>query len=280
VEVIFPDVDLPPEDAPEMQESDGDEVADADVGEDGDDADDPVDEVSDPSPRRADVSRRPRTPRAEPTIDVDAINRDVAQQLLIAGIRPGSANSAFNALQEGAALEDAASIFAAVEGTEVASTEVGTMHQRDGREATNRATEGIGSLRRRPGSTGRRPTDPFEEVIVTHPGRPPILEPPTVDGPPFNSRELIRRLRGRMGAVRRCYDNILTHGNPDAEGRITLEMQVMPPGHLSGVQAIDNTTGSDALAACVVRAVRTVRVSNGPESPALVEFPVVLVRQN
>ncbi len=284
-EVIFPPLVSPPDDddTPEMSQGDGDELADADDADDLDGGDGADEEASDePSPRRADASpRRSSDPRARPRIDVESIRGDVAEQLALAGFGAES-GSAFDALAHGAPTGSAEDLFRAVEGAAVASSDVGVLHRRDGREATASATRGIGSLRRSAGNSGqRRRVDAIEEVIVTRPrGRRPILEPLTHAGPPFESDELMRRLRGRMGAVRRCYDNELTHGNPDAAGRITIEMQVMPPGHLSGVRVLDNTTGSIGLAACVVRVVRTVRVSSGPEAPAFVEFPILLARQN
>ncbi|MCB9592163.1 MAG: hypothetical protein H6719_05470 [Sandaracinaceae bacterium] len=281
-ELIYPDPPLPPEeDTPEMDE--GDEIADAtdDVGEDAPPSD------ATPTPARNDTPRsRPsnNSSSADSSIDPDAIARNVAEQLVIAGIAPGSGRpGAFDALRNGADTQSAASVFDVVDGNGVATTDDGVLHERDG-NAVATVTRGLGDLDRRPGvGTGRRPEGrPVEEVEVVVPRGtpPPIFGTPEPDDPGFDSRELIRALRGRMAAVQRCYEHVLSHGDPDASGRITLTMEVMPPGHLQGVRASTNTTGSDALAACVVRSIQTVRVRTGPEFPVRVDFPVVLARQN
>lgn len=278
-EVIFPETFEPPDDrdTPEMDEGEGDEIAENEADE-GDEAD----SDAPPSERRAD--RRPSRPSNDassaPTIDADAIGRQVAEQLLIAGIAPGSANSAFDALRDGASTESAASVFDVVEGTGVATNDVGVLHEHDGTATANNTTRGLGDLGPRGVRGAQEEGRPIEEVVVNVPRGVPTFGPPEPDDPHFDVRELIQRLRGRMPAVRRCYDHVLTHGDPDAAGRITLEMQVMPPGHLAGVRAAENSTGSDALGACIVRAVQTVRVTRGPEYPTMVDFPIVLARQN
>ncbi len=278
-EVIFPELDDPPVDARDMDEGEdgepSDEVAESEA-EETEETDAP------PSTDRPTVARRePSGPRSAPTIDPDAIGREVAEQLLIAGLAPGSASSAFDALRDGASLESAASVFDVVEGTVVAENDVGVFRDHDGASATDAAVRDLGDLDRRPGVRARPEGRPIEEVVVRRPEGvpPPIFGTPEPDDPEFDVAELVRRLRARMPAVRSCYEHVLSHGDPDASGRITLSMQVMPPGHLAAVRAVDNTTGSDALGACVVRAVQTVRVNVGPTDPVTVEFPVVLARQ-
>jgi len=81
-----------------------------------------------------------------------------------------------------------------------------------------------------------------------------------------------------MPAIRRCYEHQMTHGDPELAGRLTLVMEVMPVGTLARVRAADNTTGSDALGACSVRAIRSARVRAGPEQPVEVRYPVVFAR--
>ncbi|MBX3274143.1 MAG: AgmX/PglI C-terminal domain-containing protein [Sandaracinaceae bacterium] len=281
-------IEPPPPDerrTPEV-ESDTESVADraADDARDGEPGE-PSDRA-DPherSERHADARRPPSARPTAPSLDPDAIARSVVEQLLLGTSRGPSLASAFDALRDGAATERSAEVFDVVEGTAVASSDPGVLRPRDGRESSESATRDLGQLARRPGDgMARQPEGrPIREVEVVRPANAPrpIFGTPEPGDPDFQVAELIQRLRGRMPAVQRCYDHALTHESPTLAGRITLSMQVMPPGHLAGVRAADNSTGSEALGACIVRAVQTVRVTRGPERPVTVDFPIVLARQ-
>jgi len=281
--VIFEEPGDEPIDPPEMDGEDGEPIADNRDGEDADDPSERDSERTDDRPRRADRRPSPSTAdESSPSLDADAIARSTAEHMLI-GVEEGLRTGAIaNVLADGAETERAEDIFGVVEGTEVASGPPGPLVERDGREASANATRGIGALDRRGDGDGyRREGDAIEEQVVEVPrGAPPALGPPQVDDPIFDPRELFNRLRGRMSAVRRCYDNVLSHGNPDAAGRVTISMQVMPAGNLSNVHAATNNTGSDPLGACIVRSLSSVRVPSGPDLPVTVEFPIVLARQN
>src|SRR5690606_7899962 len=127
----------------------------------------------------------------------------------------------------------------------------------------------------RSGNGGRALSEgaPVREVVITvAPQSPDPIDPIP---PGFDTRELVRALRARMPAVQRCYEHELTRGNPDAEGRLTIGLTVMPVGSLANVRAAENQTGSEALAACTIRNLRTVRVRVGPTEPIELEYPIV-----
>ena len=137
----------------------------------------------------------------------------------------------------------------------------------------------LGGLARN-GRAGRQVDEgrPVEEVVLVV--RPDPTGPITDPLPPgWNPRELTQALRRKMTAVQRCFEREITTGDPDAGGRMVITMQVMPPGHLAGVHAEENETGSDGLAACAARTLATVRLRAGPSEPVEVRYPIVFQRR-
>jgi hypothetical protein len=157
----------------------------------------------------------------------------------------------------------------------------GALEEREGSTRTCTGDECLGDLRSLARNGSSRPVQegrPVEEVVLVVRPEPggPITDPLP---PGWDTRELIRALRAKMTAVQRCFEREITTGNPDAGGRMVIAMQVMPPGHLSGVHAEENETGSDGLAACAARTVATVRLRAGPSEPVEVRYPIVFQRR-
>lgn len=275
IEAIFVDPPLPDEpDIPEVESGEpGDEFADNSVGEDAND------ERETEQPRTAERTR-PSTPSHDPTLTPEDVRREVAHQLMIAGI-DGAMESAFaNVLAEGAVTDRAEDVFNTVDGVAIATNEPGPMRERYGSHTEVEGPRGLETLAGNPG--GPREVaegPPIEEVVITVTGPQPS-EIEEHGSAAFDSSDLVRTLRRRMSAVRRCYETEITHGDPNLAGRITLVMDVMPIGTLGNVHVEDNTTGSSRLAACAVRAVSRIRVRTGPESPVEVHYPVVFARQD
>jgi TonB family protein len=109
-----------------------------------------------------------------------------------------------------------------------------------------------------------------------------VAQPIEDDGPRpgFDPRELARAMRGRMGAVRACYERAL-RVEPTLAGRVDVDVQVERVGTLSDVHVREGSIGDDAFHGCVERAVRAVRLPSGPEDgPASVSFPFVFAPQS
>jgi hypothetical protein len=246
------------------------------------DADEPSQdrEHSEPGPTR-ETPDRPRAPRSnEPQRSADDEARLAMEGVqLLLGAELGAEDSAIqNLLRDGAPTANQASIMEDIEGTTIAANDETRLREREGnRDCVNCGPRfGLETL----GRDNTRPVDegePIREVVITV--RPEPIEP--IDPPPpgFDLRELHRMLRGRMTAVQHCYERELTQGLVSGGGRITISLTVVPIGTLERVHALDNTTGSDSLAACSIRSIQSVRVRSGPSEPIEVHYPIVFNRQ-
>ncbi len=270
-ELIYVEYAPPPEDAPEERM-----VADA--------SDAPSDTPSDATDSTS-TTDSPRTPRttgrargADGPADPDQAAREAlrASLLTIGGIG-GNDGAVGDLLRQGASTANQDELIAMATGTTVATTE-GVIREREG--AGCPGCDRVGSIRRLAGGPGGLgPVEegrPVEEVrILIRPEPPDPIDPLP---PGFDTRELIRALRARMPAVQRCYDHLISHSDPDAEGRLTIAITVMPVGTVANLRADENGTGSDALAACTIRSLRETRVRVGPSEPIEFRYPIVFRR--
>lgn len=270
-ELIFMPIEPPPEDAEpivertDAEEPDGEVVAEA---------------PAEGGPSGPPSERRSRDP--QPSLsdrEAREVGRAVAAQI---GALMGGQGSAVDRLIGGAELPSHDELMEVARGGVAMNGEPGELREREGAAHACTGDECAGDLGRLARSQrGGRPVDegrPVEEVrvvVVPAPGGPQIDEPP----PGFDTRQLIQALRRRMTAVRRCFEHEITSGDPDAGGRLSIAMRVMPPGHLADVRAEENETGSTALAECVVRSIRAVRLPVGPSEPIEVRYPIVFQRR-
>lgn len=269
--VIFPPAE-PPDDVP-IETMTPDDGAPADPDDAVADADDARPEDSPRTDRRP-AERRASPGNAEADPALIAREVDLAVHDLIGAI--GAEGSPMqDLLRDGRETVSQQDAWDTVRGVEVAAAR-GPMEERDrgcGAECQRRR-RGIARLDGRGGTGPIGEGRPLEEQVVTV--RPPGIDIMDPEGPvAFDPRELHRVLGARMAAVRRCYEHQITHGDPDLAGRLTVVMDVMPVGTLARVHGEDNTTGSDALEACVVRAIQNARVRVGPEERVTVRYPVV-----
>ncbi len=227
-----------------------------------------------PSPSR----ERTRSPRGEPSLNADARAREAAEQTLalVLGGLSAERTGISDLIANGGPSVNEAALLETMRAPEPPSGDV-----RPGeRDPGCRTCE---TLRRPLAANDRAGHEidegrPIEERrLIVRPS--PDEEIDVEDVPGFDVRELIRQLGGRMAAIRRCYEHEISVSNPDLEGRITIELQVMPVGTVAELRAAENTTGSDTLAACALRSVRTLRVRRAPEAPVRVRYPIVFHRQ-
>lgn len=243
-----------------------------DVGE-GD-----ADAPSIPTPR-APGTPRPSAPSRE---SLDAMRAEIATRVdaMLGAIGEGGAMG--NLLRDGAPLASEADVMGLVRGDEHAALapragDVPAMRDGAGIEALARGCEGCGDIAvHRVGPVREGEGPPREERPVQVSAQPIEDDGPR---PGFDPRALARAMRGRMGAVRACYERAL-RDEPTLAGRIDVDVQVERVGTLSDVHVREGSIGDAAFHGCVERAVRAVRLPSGPEDgPASVSFPFVFAPQ-
>jgi outer membrane biosynthesis protein TonB len=231
-------------------------------------------------------ARRPNRDRAsdsgEPTLaDASDIRRAVMLQI---GALAGESGTEFDNLIDGAPTTDAATLFADVDGVAPSYADASGMRPRDGcvgggASCDSGRTGDIGRLVPSDGVPGPASEgDPIEEVILTiRPPSDPIDEP---IGPGWFDHALVTaEVRRRVASIRRCYEHTLG-ARGDVSGKVTAEFTIHPAGNVSGVRAIENTTGTPRMAECVERSLRTLRFDPGPEGGSLTfRYPFVFAEQ-
>lgn len=91
----------------------------------------------------------------------------------------------------------------------------------------------------------------------------------------FDVQAVIRLINTRRAAITRCYETQL-RTDPTLSGRVAVTMTIQESGSVTGVRATENTTGSDAVAACVVRVISGFRFTPGPTDGSVTySFPFV-----
>ena len=85
-----------------------------------------------------------------------------------------------------------------------------------------------------------------------------------VPGPAeFSVAVVSRQLRRRVRAVQNCYEREL-RVNPTLQGRVSVHFTILPTGNVTSARAQSNSTGSPAVASCVVNTVRRLRFNPAP----------------
>ncbi len=258
----------PPVDVTEVETETETEVADADTAT-------PSERPSGPS--------EPSSGSGSSAGDSDArLAIEQAQQqvenLLIGAL---GANGAFaDVLREGAATGNSQDLMEQAQGVGVASSAEGGLRERGGGGGLGSAGEGLGGLQRREGAGQQQAEgERVGERVIR--GRTTVgsLEDETGSGI-FDSNLVVRQLRLRQSAIQRCYERELRN-NPTLNGRVVARFSIQPTGSVSGASATENTTGSPAVASCVINVVRGLRFTPGPEGGAVTySFPFVFAPQN
>jgi hypothetical protein len=101
-----------------------------------------------------------------------------------------------------------------------------------------------------------------------------LVEVPTAN---FSSAELIRAIKGRMGAVKSCYDRELKL-DPNLKGKISMRFTITPLGRVNEVSVERDTMHSDAVSECIMRLIRTWTFSFKPDDEVSVSFPFVFTQ--
>ncbi len=87
-----------------------------------------------------------------------------------------------------------------------------------------------------------------------------------------------KQMKRYLGQMKRCYEKELK-GDPDLTGKVTLSWTIQTDGDLAAVSVDGNSTGSDALSACVAKTMRRIRFAPPPVELDVEGYPLLFDRQ-
>ncbi|MBX3272825.1 MAG: TonB family protein [Sandaracinaceae bacterium] len=202
------------------------------------------------------------------------------EQMLLGAL--GGADGAFqDVLAGGAVTGNAEDVMATAEGVGVAtSAEGGTLRERSGGGTVGAATRGLGSLQAREGAQQQqREGEQIVERVIRGRVASGSLEEESGSGS-FDPNLVAAQIRARIRAIQTCYERELRN-NPTLAGRVLVRFTIQPTGTVSGATATENSTGSPAVAACVVTTISRFRFNPGPEGGSVTfAYPFVFAPQN
>jgi hypothetical protein len=92
---------------------------------------------------------------------------------------------------------------------------------------------------------------------------------------PFDAQAVQTKIKTRLWQVRECYERELPI-DPGLAGKVVMEFQIEESGRVSRAEAIENTTGSESIAACIGGELLLLRFDPGPEGGSVVfKYPFV-----
>lgn len=229
---------------------------------------------------------RPTTGEARAAADSEArmaaSDAAAAAESLLIGALGGEDGALANVLANGAVTGSAADVLATADGVGVADGTSGTLRDRGGGSRVGGTTSGLGGLSAAgEGSTGAR----TEGAAVTEAAPRGRFAASADDADEsgsgsFDMQQVVRMINTRRAAITRCYETQL-RSDPTLAGRVRVSMTIVESGSVTNVRAVENTTGSDAVATCVVGVVRGFRFNPGPADGSVTyAFPFVFSPAN
>ena len=244
---------------------------------------------AEPTPRQQEDTASSDTPSERQQAandDARMAASDAAQQvetLLLGAL--GSDQGAFaDVLRGGAVTGSAEDIMAQAEGVNVAAGSTGgVLRERGGGNQVGGGQE-LGGLRRAGDGTATQQRSEGEALQERAPRARMRFSGGDVEDEggagDFDQSVVVRMITTRRSAIQACYERELRQ-NPTLQGRVAIAMTIQESGSVSGVRAAENSTGSDAVASCVVRVVQGFRFNPGPEGGSVsYTFPFVFEPQN
>ena len=204
------------------------------------------------------------------------------EQMLLGAL--GGADGAFqDVLAGGAVTGNAEDVMATAEGVGVATSADGAnLREQGGGGRLGARTSGLGGLQARTGSgAGQNQAEGEQVVERVIRGRvtASALEDESGAGV-FDSSIVTSLIRQRIRAIQTCYERELRN-NPTLAGRVLVRFTIQPTGSVSGATAQENTTGSPAVATCVVTTISRFRFTPGPDGGSVTfAYPFVFAPQN
>ena len=268
-ELIFNEPPPPPEEETEVVEEgeveEGEEVAEAEPSP----SREPAEDTSGEQQSQTDADAR---------LAVEEAQAQVEQMLLGAFAADGAFQ---DVLAGGAVTGNAEDLMAQADGVGVAtSAEGGSLRERGGGGRVGGRTSGLGGLQARQGGGQAQQEG---EVIVERRIRGSVQQGALADesgSGVFDPQIVVRQIRARLRAIQTCYERELRN-NPTLAGRVMVRFTIQETGTVSGASATENTTGSPAVAQCVVSAISRFRFNPGPEGGSVsFAYPFVFAPQN
>lgn len=202
------------------------------------------------------------------------------EQLLLGALGQGGALQ--DVLRNGAATGNSAELMEQAQGVGVASSaEGGTLRERGGGGDLGSREGGLRGLQAVQGSAGQQQQEGerIQERVIRGRVTASDFEDESGSGV-FDSSLVTRQIRTRISAIQRCYERELRN-NPTLAGRVLVRFTIQEAGTVSGATAVENTTGSPAVANCVVDTIRRFRFNPGPEGGSVTySYPFVFAPQN
>lgn len=199
-------------------------------------------------------------------------------EALILGAFGDEGGALADVLAGGAALGNSAEILAQTEGVSQAASAGGTLRTRSG-GGSGSGGGMLGALRGSMAAGMEVGTGSVMERAIR--GRIRLEDGGDIGGAgDFDSSIVVRTIRTRLRAIQRCYETELRR-NPTLQGKVTVQFTIVERGTVSQARATENTTGSPAVANCVVSTVRRFRFNPGPEGGSVsFSYPFVFAPQN
>jgi TonB family protein len=202
-----------------------------------------------------------------------------AEAMILGALGSGGALS--DVLAGGAVTGNAEDILSQAAGVGVASGDSsGSLRTRSGGGGSGQAGA-LGSLAKAGGgqATKARDTGQVQERKIS--GRINVGSGGDVGGAGvFDANQVVRQIRARLRAIQNCYENELRK-NPTLAGKVAVQFTIEERGNVTGARATENTTGSDAVASCVVSTIARFRFNPGPEGGSVAfSYPFVFAPQN
>lgn len=284
-DLIFNEPPPPPEPEPEVTDEPTETEAETET------------EVAEaePQPRQSESSSSsnsssdgtPSERQAAADSDARMAASDAAQQvetLLLGAL--GSGQGAFaDVLAGGAVTGNAEDVMAQAEGVGVAQGSTGgVLRERSGGGQVGGGGADLGGLRRAGDGSATQQRQEGSQIQETAPrGRFRFSGSDVEDeggSGDFDQSVVVRMITTRRSAIQACYERELRQ-NPTLQGRVVIAMTIQESGSVSGVRATENSTGSEAVASCVVRVVQGFRFNPGPEGGSVsYTFPFVFEPQS
>ena len=200
-----------------------------------------------------------------------------AESLLLGALGEGGALN--DVLAGGAVTGNASEILAQAAGVGVASGSSGDLRERGGGGDGSGQGGMLGAVSASMTAGMSVSTGMVEERAVR--GRINLQNGGDIGGSgDFDANLVVQQIRRRLSAIQRCYENELRR-DPTLAGKVTVQFTIVERGTVSNASASENTTGSPAVATCVVRTVSSFRFNPGPEGGSVqFRYPFVFAPQN
>jgi TonB family protein len=280
-DLIFNEPPPPPEPEPEVTDQPTDVETETEVAEA------PQTPSQSDSSSSSDSDGTPSERQAAADSDARMAASDAAQQvetLLLGAL--GSGQGAFaDVLAGGAVTGSAEDVMAQAEGVGVAQGSAGgVLRERGGGGQVGGGGADLGGLRRAGDGSATQQRQEGGQIQEAAPrGRFRFSGGDVEDeggSGDFDQSVVVRMITTRRSAIQACYERELRQ-NPNLQGRVAVTMTIQESGSVSGVRATENSTGSDAVASCVVRVVQGFRFNPGPEGGSVsYTFPFVFEPQS